>query len=71
MVGLNPNMRGMDIPSFPMRRARLTDALFLKILDDIDDMTMQYGYMDYHQNEESRSRFLSAVRLSSNLRESL
>ncbi|KAI9786810.1 MAG: hypothetical protein M1839_005041 [Geoglossum umbratile] len=60
MVGLEPPMMGRDIPYFPMSRARLTNDLFRKIIEDIDVFTSQYGVLSDHRNEEARSRFLSA-----------
>jgi hypothetical protein len=64
MVGLEPSMMGIDIPYFPMSRARLTDGLFRKIIEDIDVFTSQYGILRKHVTEEARSRFLSAVKCS-------
>ncbi|KAN0068796.1 hypothetical protein V8E54_012965, partial [Elaphomyces granulatus] len=43
----------------------LTNDVFKQILQNIEDFSMQYGHMGRHQNEEARSRFLSAIRLSS------
>jgi hypothetical protein len=64
-VGLDPLLEGQDIAAFPMYRARLTNDIFKQILQNIEDFSMQYGHMGSHKNEEARSRFLSAVRLSS------
>lgn len=60
MVGLDPNVEGHDIPSFDMFRARLPNAIFHKIVEDLHVFSAQYGPMDRHQNEEARARYLSA-----------
>ena len=63
-VGLNPYKRGRDIPTFPMFRARLPRDFFLKILEDIEISTFQYGHLAFHDTEEATSRLLSAVKNS-------
>jgi hypothetical protein len=44
-----------------MFRARITNNLFRKIMEDIQIFTFQYGPMAKHDTEEARSLFLSAV----------
>jgi|SRR5579862_5903750 len=62
-VGLEASGEGRDIPSFPVFRARITNDLFHKILEDIREFTFQYRSWEDHETEEARSRYLSAVRL--------
>ena len=45
-----------------MYGARLTNTIFRKIIEDIEVLAMQYGHMELHENEESRSHFLAGVR---------
>src|SRR2546421_4840960 len=52
-------MNGIDIPTFTMFRARLTNDTFEKILRDLRTFSMQYGPWDQHSNEEARSHFIS------------
>jgi len=61
MVGLNPAVKGDDIPVFNMFRARLPNAIFRKIVEDLQAFSAQYGPMDKHENEEARARYLSGV----------
>jgi len=68
LFGLNPGVKGDDIPTFEMSYARLPNALFLQILRDIRVFGKQYGPMDDHENEETRSRYLSAVGSPGNFR---
>ena len=49
------------MPTFPMFRARLTNDLFRKIMEDVQIFTFQYRPLAKHNMEEARSRFLSAV----------
>jgi len=58
-VGLDPLAEGQDIPTFPMYRARLTNTTFQAIIQNIEDLSLQYGHMGLHKNEEARARFLS------------
>jgi hypothetical protein len=60
-VGLNPIDAGRDIPSFLMRRARLPNSVFHKIIEDVRIFAKQYGRMAEHGNEEGRARYLSSV----------
>ncbi|RMZ90432.1 hypothetical protein DV736_g2320, partial [Chaetothyriales sp. CBS 134916] len=59
-VGLLPSLRGGDIPTFEMFRALLPNSVFLKILDDVRILSLQYGPLSQHINEEARACFLSA-----------
>jgi len=59
-VGLSPYREGLDIPTFPMFRARLPQPFFVKILEDLELSTFQYRPLAWHDTEEARSRFLSA-----------
>jgi hypothetical protein len=60
-IGLEPYVDGEDIPTFPMFRARITNDLFCKIMEDIQAFTFQYRPLVKQDTEEDRSRFLSAV----------
>ena len=42
-----------------MHRARIPNALFKEIIEDIEVVMKQYGPTSDHQNEEARSRFLA------------
>src|SRR5271155_6031467 len=59
MVGLDPTVRGADIPEFEMFCARLPDSVFSQILVDLQVFSWQYGPLSKHDNEEARARFLS------------
>ena len=61
MVGLDPLLKGTDIPDFDMFGARLTKATFSKILEDLDAFQVQYGTLSMQVNEQARSRYLSGV----------
>ena len=61
MVGLDPTVKGNDIPFFDMFRARLPNAIFHKIVEDLQAFSAQYGPMNRHENEEARARYLSGV----------
>jgi hypothetical protein len=60
-VGLDPLRGGDDMPTFEMSPARLTDTLFSKIIEDLEDFTWEYGTWIKHGNEEARARYLSGV----------
>ena len=51
-----------------MFHARLPNAMFPLILNDIEMLGTQYGPMGEHGNEEARSRYLSAVGSPNNFR---
>jgi len=61
MVGLNPAVKGDDIPLFSMSRARLPNAVFHKIVEDLQAFSAQYGPIKKHENEEARAHYLSGV----------
>jgi len=61
LVGLEPNLRIRDAPTFEMHRARIPNALFKDIIGDIEIAMKQYGPPIDHKNEEARSRFLAPV----------
>ena len=63
-VGLNPHREGMDIPTFPLFRARLPQSLFVKILEDLELSTLQYRPLAWRDTEQARSRVLSTVKHS-------
>ena len=54
-------MRGDDIPTFEMSRARLTETLFSQIVTDLETFSWEYGPWSKHLNEEARARYLSGV----------
>lgn len=58
-VGLEPSLCLRDAPTFEMHRARIPNALFKEIIEDIEIVMKQYGPPSDHQNEEARSRFLA------------
>jgi hypothetical protein len=60
-VGLDPVLKGRDIPNFPMSYALLPDTIFKSIVGDIMKISKQYGTMDKHQNAEARARYLASV----------
>ena len=60
-VGLDPERRGHDIPTFEMFRARLPNETFRQIINDLQVLELQYGPRNEHENEEARSRFLAGV----------
>ena len=58
-IGLDPGVKGDDIPEFEMFCARLPDSIFSQILVDLQAFSWQYGSLSKHDNEEARARFLS------------
>ena len=63
LIGLDPIYQMRDIPTFEVHRSRIPTHLFKAIVMDMDDMLIQYGPPFEHETEESRSRFLSPVRI--------
>ena len=61
LVGLDPRVEGDDIPTFKMSYARLPNAIFSKIINDLQELEAQYGRVKKHTNEETRSRYLAGV----------
>lgn len=64
LVGLRPEVRLRDASSFIIRRARIPNELFARIVDDIQVMANNYGPHWEHENEEATSRAIAPVRLS-------
>jgi hypothetical protein len=60
-VGLNPYVEAMDIPTFEMSLARLPNANFSMIIDDLHRLELQYGSIREHRTEKARSRYLAGV----------
>ena len=60
-VGLDPLLKGNDMETFGVHRARIPTALFKAIVEDLGIVMNQYGEPRDHQNEEARSRFLAPV----------
>jgi hypothetical protein len=60
-VWLDPSVDGRDIQKLEIFRSRLPMYLFQKIFTDVDEATLQYGRMEYHGNEEARSRYIASV----------
>ncbi|KAF8697211.1 hypothetical protein AX14_001424 [Amanita brunnescens Koide BX004] len=56
-VGLDPLLKGNDMQTFDIRRARIPTALFKAIVEDLDVVMNQYGEPRDHENGEARSRF--------------
>jgi hypothetical protein len=59
MIGLRPILEGTDIPSFEMSGARFPDAIFHRIVEDLQMLSMQYGLLENQRNEGARSRYMS------------
>ncbi|KAN0079175.1 hypothetical protein V8E54_004389 [Elaphomyces granulatus] len=66
LVGFDPRVRGHDIPTFEMRCARLPNSIFSIILRDLQRLEAQYGRVENHLNEETRSRYIAGVVLQRN-----
>ena len=60
-VGLDPLLKGNDMQTFDVHRARIPTALFKEIVEDLGIAMNQYGEPRDHKNEEARSRFLAPV----------
>ena len=65
LVGLNPSVQGEDIPTFGMFFARLPNSIFVKIVNDLEELESQYGNVDQHINEEAQSRYIAGVGIPS------
>jgi hypothetical protein len=61
LVGLDPRVKGDDIPTFEMSCARLPNSIFSIIVSDLQRLEAQYGRVEKHVNEETRSRYLAGV----------
>ncbi|KAF8329513.1 uncharacterized protein EI90DRAFT_3062859 [Cantharellus anzutake] len=60
-VNLDPRQGLEDAPSFDLYRSRIPMTLFRDIIAGIDKTFLRYGPMTAHQNEETRSQFLSPI----------
>ena len=61
LVGLDPRVRGTDIPTFEMSCARLPNSIFFIIVSDLQRLEAQYGPIGMHLNEETLSHYLAGV----------
>jgi hypothetical protein len=61
LVGLDPDVEGTDIPTFEMSYARVPNSILSAIVSDLQSLEAQYGTMEMHLNEETRSRYLAGV----------
>ena len=60
-VWLDPNAHGNDILPLETFRSRIPKDMFRNICKDVDKALEQYGRMETHENEETRSRFIASV----------
>ncbi|KAE8380167.1 hypothetical protein BDV26DRAFT_258102 [Aspergillus bertholletiae] len=60
-VWLEPNKAGHDMVRLDIFRSRIPTTMFRDIIRDVDDALTQYGPLDFHDNEEARSRFISSL----------
>ena len=63
---LDPGAMGDDIRKLEVFRSRLPMNIFKGIYDIVYMTSLQYGRMQYHNNEEARSRFIASVSEPSN-----
>lgn len=61
LVGLDPPAQLRDAKRFEIRRARITNNLFSKIVDDVHVATNIYGLPREKGDGESRSRLVFSV----------
>ena len=59
-VWLDPSAQGSDIHQLDAFRSRIPLSIFRRIHADVDKAAVQYGRMEYHDNEEARSRFIAS-----------
>ncbi|OXV06001.1 hypothetical protein Egran_06231 [Elaphomyces granulatus] len=59
-VWLSPSAAGRDMQPLDVFRARIPKDMFREITRDVEDALTQYGPLDSHDNEETRSRFISS-----------
>jgi hypothetical protein len=52
---------GNDIHKLEVFRSRLPKDVFREIYKDVRKASLQYGRMQYHSNEETRSRYITSV----------
>lgn len=60
-VWLNPNDAGRDNGCLEVFRSRIPTGMFQDIVKDVELALKQYGQLESHDNEETRSRFLASV----------
>ena len=60
-VNLSAERAGSDIQRVEVFRSRIPDAMFREIITDVDESLTQYGPLDDHDDEETRSRFIASV----------
>lgn len=60
-AGLQKHRELQDLDHFTIHRARLPNALFTQIMDDIQNGIYNYGVFQDHENEEATSRLIEAV----------
>ncbi|OJD11012.1 hypothetical protein AJ78_08130 [Emergomyces pasteurianus Ep9510] len=60
-VHLSAELAGSDIQRVEVCRSRIPDAMFREIVTDVDESLTQYGPLEDHDNEETRSRFFAAL----------
>jgi hypothetical protein len=60
-VGLDPLLKGNDMQTFDIHRARIPTSLFKAMVEDLGVVMNQYGEPRDHKDEEARSRFLAPV----------
>jgi hypothetical protein len=58
---LDPTAKGSDIHKLEVFRSRLPKAIFREVYKDVRKASLQYGRMEYHSNEETRSRYIASV----------
>jgi hypothetical protein len=58
---LDPILRGADMKTFEVHRARIPTSLFKAIVEDISLIMKQYGESIDHKNVEARTRYLAPV----------
>jgi hypothetical protein len=58
---LDPGAKGSDIRKLEVFRSRLTKDVFREIYGDVRLASFQYGRMEHHSNEETRSRYIASV----------
>src|SRR6266516_147640 len=66
---LDPTMEGRDIHRLDAFRSRIPIDMFRKIYADVSDAALLYGRMEFHDNEEARSRFITSVSCPSHFRQ--
>ena len=58
-VGLDPVREGDNMSTFEISPAWITNTLFSKIFQDLEDFAWEYRTWSKHRNEEARAHFLS------------